>query len=381
MAPWIVGVLAVGFLAVVGLRVQGALSDRSALAATLKERPPAAHAGAVVETVRPKPSRWRPRIPVTGTLVPAEAADIGFETGGRLQSIRVKVGDRVTRGQLLATLDGAGAAAQAAAAAAAVRAAEAGLAMATYTEQQTAALFERQAVADAELTRAKDQKALAVAQLDQARATARLASVGVGNGSLTAPFAGLVTRAPSGVGRIVSPGEPLFRLEDTSVLELHATLTEADARLVQVGATLGVDAASATPLDKNAPPGAAPGAQGRLTALLGSLDPQTRRVPLVGEIPNTVTPPLLGGSFVRATVVATEDITVLTLPATALRRGAQDEVVTVVNGKAHLVRVAFSAAPDGTLLVRGGLTEKDDVVLNASADVREGDPLHTRAAR
>jgi multidrug resistance efflux pump len=245
--------------------------------------------------------------------------------------VRVKVGDRVRAGQLLAALDVAEASAQAAATAAGVRAAQVGYDMAKDAEKRTLALFEQHAVSDAENLAAQNRAALALAQLEQARAQARLASVGLGNGSLSAPFSGLVTRVPSGVGKIVGPGEPLFHLEDTSLLKLTATLSEADARLVEVGAVVALS------------DGAASGAlEGKVTAVL---------------------------------VTSAKEVPVLELPPGALRPGSQDEVVTLAGGRAHLVPVAFTQGEGGALLVRSGLAAADAVVLNPSAEVREGDDL------
>ena len=76
-------------------------------------------------------------------------------------------------------------------------------------------------MSDAEHLGAAQRVELAKADLERARAQSQLASVMVGNGVLTAPFAGLVTRVPDGIGRIVGPGEPLFHVEDTSVLKLE----------------------------------------------------------------------------------------------------------------------------------------------------------------
>ena len=111
--------------------------------------------------------------------------------------------------------------------------------------------------------------------------------------------------------------------------------------------------------------------------MLPSLDPQTRRVPILAEIPNDGAPlaPLLAGAFVRATVTSATPIHVLELPPGALRPGSQDEVVVLVGGKAHLARVVFTQGEAGALLVRGGLTAADAVVLNPSPEVREGEDL------
>jgi RND family efflux transporter MFP subunit len=351
--------LGIGLFALIGARVKETLADRTTLTAALAEQVKAAPKRAGATVVHGVAKSWRPSIPVTGTLAPVQEAEVGFKGSGKLVSVRVKVGDRVRLGQQLAALDVAEASAQAAATGAGVRAAQVSYDMARDAEKRTLALFEQHAVSDAENLGAHNRAALALAQLEQARAQAQLAAVGVQNGSLSAPFSGLVTRAPNGVGKILGMGEALFRLEDTSVLKLTATLSEADARLAEVGAAVLL----------------AGGAVGKVTAVLPSLDPATRRVPVEAQIPNDAATPLLAGSFVRAVLTSSKSVQVLELPPGALRPGSQDEVVVLVAGKAHPIRVTFTQGEGGELLVRDGIRATDDVVLNPSAEVREGDDL------
>jgi RND family efflux transporter MFP subunit len=346
----------------IGLRVKETLAERKALGAALADQVKSAPKRAGASVMHAVAHTWRPAIPVTGTLAPVQEAEIGFKNTGRLVAVRVKVGSTVRRGEELAALDTTEASAQAAATSAGVRAAQIAYDMAKDAEKRTLALFEQHAVSDAENLATQNRAALALAQLEQARAQARLAAVGVSNGSLVAPFSGLVTRVPNGVGKIVGMNDALFRIEDTSVLKLTATLSEVDARLVENGAEVRVE-------------GASDAVHGVVTAVLASLDPQTRRVPLQAELTNDPAAPLLAGAFVRATVVSRKEVQVLELPPGALRPGSQDEVVVQKAGKAHLVHVVFTQAESGAMLVRGGITAADAIVLNPSPEVREGDDL------
>lgn len=346
-------------------------AEAAALEATLagdvaKAKASAGTKRAAIKTARGEPMTWRPKVPVTGTLSPSQEADVGFKMPGRLQVVKAKVGDLVTSGALLATIDGSEIGAQSAIAATGVRAAELALEMAQDAQRRVDVLFASNAVSEAEKTAATQRVALALAQVEQAKAQLKLTSVTAGNTRLTAPFAGYVTRAPAGIGKIVQPGEPLFHIDDTSILKLSATLSEDDARLVEVGAALSIEGA--------------PEAAGKVTVILGSLDPMTRRVPVVAEIPNKPVTSLRSGAFVRGTITGARDLSTLKLPATALRAGSQDEIVVLRSGKAHIARVAVSLADDGSLLVREGIEASDDVVLSPSTDVREGDVLETTAA-
>lgn len=386
-----VGVLLTAGLAVViGARVKEKLAERVAVqaanAAAVQE---AAAQGAHVEegpkrwkgrAARGEPVMWRPRIPVTGTLAPAQEADIAFKVPGRLQVIKVKVGDAVKKGALLATLDASEAAAQAAAASAGVKAAEIGHEMAKDAEQRIETLYQAKAVSEAERTGMKQKTALSLAQLEQAKAQARLASANAGNTQIVAPFAGYVTRAPSGVGKFVGPGEPLVHIDDTSVLKLNASLSEADAAMVEVGAAFFIEDSSGAALTAGGGEAKKAGPAGKITAVLGSLDPQTRRVPIVGELPNKAKTSLRAGAFVRAYIEPSREVAALKLPAAALRPGSQDEIVVVKDGKARIVRALASLGEDGSLLVRAGLSPSADVLLSPSSEARDGDLVALEAA-
>jgi RND family efflux transporter MFP subunit len=350
------------FVALVAKRVATSRAERQAVMVQNQQAAQSASPdkrGPAVSIVHGKPFEWRATIQVTGSLAPIQEAELSFRSGGRIKDLKVKLGDRVSAGEVLATVDTGDAAARAAAGYAGMRAAEISASMARDAQRRTGALFSSNAVAEVDNTSAQQKSALADAQLAQARAQAALGSVSLADSKLASPFAGLVTRAPNGIGKIVGPGEPVFRVEDIQMLKLNATVSEEDARLVEVGAIVTIDKAP----------------RGKVTAILPSLDPRTRRVPLLAEIPNRGPAPLLAGAFVRASVTAVKESLVLKLPANTLRPGSQDELVVLAGGKAHLAPVVYATDVDGSLLVRSGITESDAVVVNPSSEIREGQAM------
>jgi RND family efflux transporter MFP subunit len=356
----------IGLAALIGVRVKETLAGREALAAAMAATASAAggSAKATKSTVRGTKVTWRPAVPVTGTLSPIQQADLAFKIGGALRVVNVKEGARVKTGQPLASLDGAELAAQAAAARAGLRAAEIGVELALDGQRRMDALFAGGTVSESDHVTVGRKAELAKADLERARAQVRLVDTTVGSTTLSAPFAGLVTRVPAGIGKIVGPGEPLFHLEDTSVLKLSATVSENDALLLEPGNAVAIDGNEA--------------AKGTITAVLRSLDPQTRRVPVVAEIPNDGPTPLLAGSFVRATVTSPREIEVLAFPVAVLRKGSQDEVVVVKDGRAHIARVTVTPGKEpAQVYVRDGLSAADEVLLGATSEVREGEAIAT----
>jgi RND family efflux transporter MFP subunit len=334
--------------------------DDTRKAAEIAKAPP------VVEITRPVAADWQPRVELNGTLEAEQSARLTFRVPGKLTSVNAQVGDVVKAGALLASIDSSEIRAQLQASEAQVRASEAQLALAADSERRTLALVQSGASAEASGVQTEKQRLLATAQLDAARAQLALAKVTLGNHTLSAPFGGTVTRAPNGVGSVVSPGDALFELVNTQLLKLATTVTESDAGLLVPGAevTLETERGNVT---------------GEIRAVLGTLDAQTRRVPVQAEFKNPGS--LRAGSFVRAWVSAKEKVSVLRIPHTTLRPGSQDEVLVVEPGSNVLSvrKVTFSVDKEGFLLVRRGIQAGDAIVQNPNAEAAAGEQVQVKA--
>ncbi len=358
-------ILAVGLLAVfgiIGVRVKQAKEKEHLVASQRDEAQAAATHKEPSHVVAPAPVKWKPIIELTGTLRPWREADLGFETQGRVVSMSVSAGDKVRAGQPLATLDSTMAGAQVSQAESQIHAAEANLALAEDTLKRTDALFKTNSIAEAQVEQARQQVALAKAQLDGARASAQVARTSQGLHVIAAPFAGLVTKAPTGVGQIVNPmaGASLIHLEDTSRFRLSATIGEEDIDNVVVGAPVTL-----IYRDRKV--------SGRVATVVPSLDQATRRAPVEIEVPNDATAPLMAWGFVRAKITPPSEIAAFSIPANAHKPGTQDEVVVVSGQKAKILHMPHWTAEDGSWVIRGGLTPDDRVVVSPSPEAQDGD--------
>lgn len=357
--------LGVAFLGVIGVRVQQATQKRAAVAVERQAAEAALAKRDPLGAVRPVAAKWVPRVDVTGSLKPWREADVGFEMPGRLVRVAVSAGDRVAENQVLAVLDGSRAVAQVGQAESQVAAAQANLALATDNLKRTEALIASKSVPEAQAEAARSQVALAKAQLEGAQAATRFAKTSAGLSTIGAPFAGVVTRAPTGIGSVVNPGVPLVHVEDNSRFRLSVTIGEEDVPLIAVGSPVKVlyrDRVVA----------------GKVAAIVPSLDQATRRAPVEVEVANEGGQ-LLAWSFVRARIEGTKEIDAVRLPALARKPGSQDEVVAVVEqaGKqvAKNLKVSFAVDSDGTLVIQRGLSASDVVILSPSAELRDGDPV------
>jgi RND family efflux transporter MFP subunit len=344
-------------------KAQAAMADRRA--AEAEKNAAVAKQPEKVSVVTGSAAKWLPTVELDGTLAAEQSASVGFKVGGKIGSLKVKVGDQVRAGALLATLDATEAGAQSAAAAAQVRAAEAQLALAQDSERRTQALVQSGSFAEASGVQSTQQRALALAQLDTAKAQASLARVSLGNHTLVAPFAGTVTKVPDGIGEVVGPGTPLFEVVNTKVLKLATTVSEHDANLLSPGAPVELSLENGK-------------ATGRISAVLGTIDQKTRRVPVEASFDNPGF--LRAGAFVQAHVDAKQEIDVLKLPHEVLRPGSQDEVMVVgEGGRLDTRRVVFAVDKDGTLLIRRGISASDKLVSKPKPEAKAGDVVTIEA--
>lgn len=190
----------------------------------------------------------------TGTLEARYAASLSPKITGRLTAVHVDQGDRVTAGQLLATLDAAEArrhleaaeAGRTAAAATVTRTrteearAQAVLHRAQVDHARAVSLADSRTLAEAERDKATEQ--LRIAEADLARVRAAIAEAVqaeaaaasqvalqrelLAHTQLTAPFAGLVVRRDRHPGDVVNPGATVLHLAATEELWVSAWVDE-----------------------------------------------------------------------------------------------------------------------------------------------------------
>jgi len=369
----VLGALVVGLVGWTGVRVhaakeaQAAVSSKRTVAAQKAVQDAAAPEH--VQIVRGESQTWQPLVEFEGSLVAAQSAALGFKVNGRISAVGVKLGQVVKAGALLGRLDGNEAAAQVRSADAQLRAAQAQLALAQDNARRTSAMVSSGALAETMGVQSASQLSLASAQLDAAKAGLSLSQVNLQNQALIAPFSGTVTRVPDGVGAVVSPSMVLFELMDLSALKLKGSVGESDANLIHVGAPveIGTERGSAT---------------GVVSAVLGAVDPSTRRVPLEAVFDNKQeSTRLRSGAFVRAHIRGGAGLPVLRLPHEALRPGSQDEVLVVEGEFLTVKRVSYALGKDGSLLVRQGLEASDRVVLSPRPEAKTGDRVLIEGAQ
>lgn len=236
----------------------------------------AAEAPVMVRFAELRKVRYAPRVAVTGTLKARQSAPLAFAAAGPLARIAVRRGQEVATGQLLGALDDAIAVAQKKQTEAAVAAAKVQLELAEDAYKRLQAIRAEEGASEAQAFQVRSQRDLAASQLAAAEAALAQAAGNLDHHYLRAPFAGVVTRIPDGLGITVGPGVPLFALSSTRALFLDTSVTQDQANELRTGSRVAV-VVPATGARTDA---------ANLQVVVGSVDSQTGRVPVEVAVPN-----------------------------------------------------------------------------------------------
>lgn len=327
---------------------------------------------------------------VTGTLVPREEILVAPEVEGlRVVDLKVDVGDRVKRGDVLAVLERTQLEAQLAQNTAALARADASIAQARSTiDQADAAVTEAQAAFErakplkksgylsesiydqraaaarttaAQLVAAHDGLRLAEAAKQEALAQRREIEWRLSNTDVKAPRAGIISRRTARIGALAAGvAEPMFRIIADGNIELEASVIEADLARLVPGQHATIEVAGAD----------------NVTGSVRLVAPEVERATRLGTAKIFIgdRADIRIGAFARAQVVTREGSGV-TIPAAALHYGAGSAPgVLVVRGDRVEAREVKTGLRSGdTVEIVSGLSEGELVVAKAGTFLREGD--------
>jgi len=157
-----------------------------------------------------------------GVVEAVRTSTIGAQVPGRIVELRVKAGDAVAKGQVLARIDAREAAQGVAASQAQAGRTEADLANAMVNLERTRKLVAQNFVSKAALDKAQADFDAIRAQLAAARATTAQAVTVQGHTVITSPYAGVVSERLVELGDMAQPGKPLLTVFDPKDLRAVA---------------------------------------------------------------------------------------------------------------------------------------------------------------
>ncbi|GAA5072971.1 macrolide-specific efflux system membrane fusion protein [Thermocatellispora tengchongensis] len=299
-------------------------------------------------------------VSASGSVESARTRSLDFTGGGTVESINVKAGDRVKKGQVLARLDDTEAAENLDAARASLEAAEDGDTgtASGYSQYVNALNAYKQAKRAYEGTVLKAPFSGTIISVNGTAG----GSVGGSSGGTGGGSTGSTASTGSTTGATGSGG--FIELADTGKLRIVGTFTEADVTRLKVGqaATVSFDAL----------PGVSAG--GKVTQIdpVAQTSDNVVRYPVTISLSDVPAQVRLGQTAsVQVVVDRAEDV--LTVPSTAVRTaGGQSTVILVRGGTQTTARVEVGVKGDQATEIRSGLNEGDLVVRQANATATTG---------
>jgi RND family efflux transporter MFP subunit len=316
---------------------------------------------------------------VVGNLIGLATVDVVPKVAGRLESINVRLGDSVRKGQLLAQLDDREIREQVRQAEASyevsratIRQREADLKFAETNLERSRNLFARQLLPQQTLDDADARQQAAAAQLDLSRAQYQQAKARLDELRLTlentrvvSPVDGFVARRQLDPGAFASSNAPVVSVVDIELVRLVANLVEKDLRRVQPG--------TPTRVDVDAFPGET--FDGRVARVAPVLDPATRTAQMEVEIPNPQHR-LKPGMYARVALLVSRHDNVLVVPRNAVVDLDGRSGVFLTDGATaqfQVVKVGLLDQQKAEIL--SGLTDGQRVVTTGANALRDGDPV------
>ncbi len=318
-----------------------------------------------VALIVPQQAPLAQTLAANGNLAAWQEASIGAEAGGqRLTEVRVNVGDRVTRGQVLAVFATDTLGAEAAQARAAVAEADAAAAEAAANADRARTLQASGALSASQINQYLTAEKTAQARLQSARAQAQVQQARLSQSQVLAPDDGIVSARQATVGAVVGNGTELFRLIRQGRLEWRAEVTSAELGRVAPGTAATLTTASGAKL------------QGRVRMIGPTVDPQTRNALVYVDVRPAAgsAAPALPGMFARGefTLGAAPALSV-PQSAVVVREGFSYVMRVNPDNRVSAVKVQTGRVAGDRVEITSGLPADARLVASGGSFLNEGD--------
>lgn len=337
------------------------------------------------------------KVTIVGNLIGAATVEAVPKVNGRLQSVNVRLGDAVRRGQQIAKVEDREIREQVRqqeaafkVAEATIRQREADLKLAQTNLERNRSLLERQLLprqtyddTEARYQASLAQLDLARAQFEQSKARLEELRINLSNTVIASPVDGFIGKRYLDPGAAVSPNAPVASVVAIDTVRMVANVVEKDVKRLNVGMGAQVEV-DAFPGEKFT---------GKVARIAPVFDPQTRTAEMEIEVPNPGFR-LKPGMYARVDLTIDSRENAMTVPSNA---------VVDVEGKTG-VFVAGSApqpasnppAAEGTggqpltarfqpvetgirdgqqVEIRAGLAENARVITTGATALRDGDRI------
>jgi membrane fusion protein (multidrug efflux system) len=307
----------------------------------------------VTETV--KKMNFSDYIQSSGMVEAVRAASISPEMGGKIESIPVKVGQAVKRGQLLMTLDSK-------VMQSSIAELDKGFELVTTLYNKQKELWDQGVGSEMQFLEVKNRKESMERTMNTLKSQLELTKI-------YAPFEGRIEKIALKVGELASPGRGIIDVVNLSSLYVNSEVSEAFMQTVNKGDSVTVEFPNLPGVAKTIP-----------IAYKGDvINPQSRTFSVRVEIPNS-------GQEIKPNMLANMKIRVINLheavvvPTALIRQDVEGSYVfTIQNAasspSAHKVYLTTGSSDGSMTVVNNGLTGGEMIISQGYNHVKEGTPV------
>ena len=340
-----------------GERRSAVVADHAATAAGAKP-------ALTVMAITPQWVEWPRLLAANGNIAAWQEAVISAEISNlRLTEVRVNVGDRVQKGQVLARISSDSVDAALAESRASVAEAEAMLAEARANGDRARQFQATGFLSAQSINQYLTAEKTALARLNAARARMQAEQLRLAQTAVRAPDDGVISARTATVGSMAQPGQELFRLIRGSRLEWRAEVSAADLGKLKPGVAATLTAPNGERI------------QGRVRMVAPTVDPQTLNGLVYVDLPVAETGNALrAGTFARGEFELGRE-RALSLPQSAvlLRDGFSYVFRLDQQNKVAQTKVATGQRMGDQIAIVRGIAADTRVVASGAGFLADGD--------
>lgn len=343
-------------IAVIGGVAWFAMRDKGgspAMAAPAANAVPIELAAVDVSTVQPRVlSRV---LAMSGSISPFVQATLKSKVGGEVEQLKLREGQDVREGEVIARVDTRNLQAQYDREAAAVEKARADLELARLNRDKNRTLLEQKFISQNTFEQTESAYAGSVASFKLAEAQARVAQINLEDAVIRAPFSGTVAKRLVQPGEKVSPDSEIVTLVDLKQMVLEAAVPAAEIPSVRVGQKVRFRVSGFGERQF----------EGEVQRINPLTSDGSRAIPVYIAVPNADSA-LKGGMFAQGELLLDATQPVLAVAQRAIREEAGAAYVYTLRDD-KIVRTPVTLGPrnrsDAFVEVRSGLSEGDHVII------------------
>lgn len=303
-------------------------------------------------------------LPLSGSIAPFVQATLKSKVGGEVEQLKLREGQDVREGEVIARVDTRNLQAQYDREAAAVEKARADLELARLNRDKNRQLLEQKFISQNTFEQTESAYAGSVASFKLAEAQARVAKINLDDAVIRAPFSGTIAKRLVQPGEKVSPDSAIVTLVDLKQMVLEAAVPAAEIPSVRVGQKVRFRVSGFG--DRVF--------EGEVQRINPVTADNSRAIMIYIAVPNPDSA-LKGGMFAQGSLMLNSTQPVLAVSQRAVRDDAGVSYVYVLRDD-KIVRTPVKVGPrsegEAFVEVRDGLSAGDQVIVAEIGDDKAG---------